>query len=64
MTTNTPFRLQIFVVDGDPDGLRTVERSNWNGKAVIFPRSLYPAIKRRDEFSQKSQAFWNVAGPA
>eukprot|EP01035_Chromulina_nebulosa_P010415 gene10415-13992_t len=42
----------IFVADGDPDGLRLVERSNWIGKAVVFPRALLPKIKGRDEFSQ------------
>lgn len=33
MTTTTPFSLRIFIVDGDPDGLRLVERSNWIVKA-------------------------------
>ncbi len=37
MNKPTPFSLRIFVADGDPDGLRLVERSNWIGKAVIFP---------------------------
>jgi hypothetical protein len=47
-----PFSLRIFVVDGDPDGLRVVERSNWVGKALVFPRALLPKIKWRPEFSQ------------
>jgi hypothetical protein len=47
-----PFTLKIFVADGDPDGLRVVERSNWSGKALVFPRSLLPKIKVRDEFAQ------------
>jgi hypothetical protein len=47
-----PFSLRIFVVDGDPDGLRLVERSNWVGKAAIFPRLLLPTIKQRTEFQQ------------
>lgn len=47
-----PFSLRIFVADGDPDGLRLVERSNWIGKAVVFPRTLLPTIKKRDEFGQ------------
>jgi hypothetical protein len=33
-----PFSLLIFVADGDPDGLRIVERSNWVGRALVFPR--------------------------
>jgi hypothetical protein len=28
------------------------ERSNWIGKAVIFPRALYPKVRNRDEFNQ------------
>ena len=48
----SPFSLRIFVADGDPDGLRIVERSNWIGKAVVFPRALLPKVKRREEFNQ------------
>jgi len=47
-----PFSLRIFVADGDPDGLRIVERSNWIGKAVVFPRPLLPKVKQREEFGQ------------
>lgn len=34
---SSPFSLRIFIVDGDPDGLRLVERSNWVGKTRMFP---------------------------
>lgn len=47
-----PFILHILVANGDPDGLRVVERSNWNGKAVVFPRALYPTVRKREEFQQ------------
>lgn len=49
---STPFSLRIFVADGDPDGLRLVERSNWVGKALMFPRALLPQVKQRPELSQ------------
>jgi hypothetical protein len=52
MSNQTPFSLHIFVVDGDPDGMRIVERSNWIGKAVVFPRAIYTRIRKRDEFNQ------------
>jgi hypothetical protein len=52
MSKSTPFSLRIFVADGDPDGLRLVERSNWIGKAIIFPRALYPSVRVREEFQQ------------
>ena len=49
---SAPFSLRIFVADGDPDGLRVVERSNWIGKELIFPRALLPRVKARDELRQ------------
>lgn len=52
MSGPKPFSLRIFVVDGDPDGLRLVERSNWVGKAMIFPRALLSRIKQRAELAQ------------
>lgn len=48
----TPFSLRIFVADGDPDGLRIVERSNWIGKALVFPRALLPQVRQRPELAQ------------
>ena len=52
MATNAPFSLRMFVVNGDPDGLRVIDRTNWNGKALVFPRTLLPQIKHRGEFGQ------------
>ncbi|HEX8523400.1 MAG TPA: GIY-YIG nuclease family protein [Tepidisphaeraceae bacterium] len=52
MINAVPFSLRIFVADGDPDGLRLVERSNWIGKAVMFPRALYTTVRNRSEFLQ------------
>ena len=58
---STPFSLKIFVANGDPDGLRIVERSNWIGRAIVFPRPLLPTIKQRDEFAQTGVYF--LLGP-
>lgn len=33
------FTLQIHAPFGEPDGLRIIERDNWTGQAVAFPRS-------------------------
>ena len=49
---SAPFSLRIFVADCDPDGLRVVERSNWIGRALVFPRALFPKVKARDELGQ------------
>jgi hypothetical protein len=48
----TPFSLRIFVADGDPDGLRIVERFNASARAVVFPRALLPQVKTRPELQQ------------
>ena len=52
MANQAAFSMRIFVADGDPDGLRLVERSNWIGKAVVFPRALYPKVRNREELQQ------------
>ena len=49
---STPFSLRIFVADGDPDGLRIVDKSNWIGKALLFPRALLAQVKARPELAQ------------
>ena len=51
MSGTTPFSLRIFVADGDPDGLRIVDKSNWIGKALMFPRALLPQVKARSELA-------------
>jgi hypothetical protein len=38
----TPFSLRIFVADGDPDGLRIVERFHASARALVFPLALAP----------------------
>ena len=48
----TPFSLRIFVADCDPDGLHIVDKSNWIGKALVFPRALLPQVKARPELAQ------------
>jgi len=50
VSTKTPYTIRIIVADGDPDGLKIVERGNWNGKALMFPRTLYSQIRNREEF--------------
>ena len=52
MNQMIPFSLRIFVADGDPDGLRIVDKSNWIGKALVFPRALLPQVKARPELAQ------------
>lgn len=47
-----PYTIRIFVPDGDPEGLRIIDRMNWTGVGVVFPRSKWGEIKKRIEFSK------------
>lgn len=41
--------LKMFLAFGDPKRLRTVELSNWTGKAVSGPRSEFDKVLEREE---------------
>ena len=45
-----PFTIRIFVPDGDPEGVRLIDRMNWTGIGLAFPRAKWPDIKQRPEF--------------
>jgi hypothetical protein len=47
-----PFSIKMFVPDGDPDGLRIVEKSNWTGVGVVFNRTNYKEVVGRNEFNK------------
>ena len=42
----------MFLVDGRPDGLRVVEKSNWSGKGLMCSRTQFPSIRHRSEFDR------------
>ena len=47
-----PFTIRIFVPDGDPEGVRVIDRMNWTGLGIVFPRDKWPSTKHRAEFSR------------
>ena len=52
MTHSNPYTLRIFVAEGDPEGLRIVERVNWTGRGLVIPRDRLAAVKVRPELQQ------------
>ena len=46
------FTLRMFVPDGDPEGVRFIDRMNWTGLGIVFPRSKWPEVKSREEFGR------------
>jgi hypothetical protein len=52
MSDTKPFSITIFLPGGDPDGLRTIEKSGWSGRGIVFPRSLFGVAKSRQELAR------------
>ncbi len=47
-----PFTIRIFVPDGDPEGLRIIDRMNWTGLGIVSPREGWGKIKQRAKLSR------------
>lgn len=54
MSNRRPFKIEIFMAEGLPDGLRLVRKSNWIGQGIVCPRGRYadPNVKKREEFDR------------
>lgn len=57
-----PYSIKIFLPGGDPDGLRTIEKSNWSGAGIVIPRSLMAEAKQRKEITRTG--VYVLVGPA
>ncbi len=53
----TPKTIKIFLVGGEPDGLRTVDLSGWSGKSIIIPRNKLKDVKDRPDCNKPSVYF-------
>ncbi len=52
MKSYRSFSVYIFVPSGDPDGLRIIEKFNWTGKALVFPRAILNEVRQHKELQQ------------
>lgn len=55
------FSVRIFIPSGNPEELRIVEKSNWTGLGLVFPRSLFPRVRQRPEL--KRAGVYVIWGP-
>lgn len=46
------FSVRVFLPDGDPDGVKVVEKSNWTGCGLVVPRSIFGEAKNRPELAR------------
>lgn len=42
--------IRVFLVDGTPQGMRLVDRSQWTGVCFTFSRADYSRARQREEF--------------
>jgi hypothetical protein len=42
-----PFSVRIFLADGDPAGVKVVEKSNWTGVGLVFAQPLFAEPHKR-----------------
>ncbi len=47
-----PFTIRIFVPGGDPEGVRLIDRMNWTGVGVAFPRTKWSEARERPELQR------------
>ena len=52
MSTAKGFSVKIFIPSGDPAGLRLIEKSNWTGRGLFFPRSVLQEARKRPELAR------------
>jgi len=49
--------IKIFLVDGEPNGLKTAELSNWVGQAIVIPRNKLKDTKNRQDCNKPAIYF-------
>lgn len=45
-----PYTIRIFVPNGDPQSVRIIDRMNWTGQGVVFPREKWTDTRSREAF--------------
>lgn len=52
MTEARGYSVRIFIPSGEPEGLRLVEKSNWTGLGLVFPRARFAEVRQRSELNR------------
>ena len=61
MSESMGFSVRIFIPTGEPEGLRVIEKSNWTGQGLFFPRTRYSEASRREELKRTGvYLLWDI----
>lgn len=58
---NKGFSINIYLPDGDPDGLRIIGKSHWTGKGLVIPRARFADFKGHPDL--QGAGVYVLAGP-
>ena len=47
-----PFTIQVFVPDGDANGIRVIDRMNWTVLGLVFPRAKWSEVRQCAEMQR------------
>ena len=63
MSKDLGFSVRIFIPTGEPEGLRVIEKSNWTGQGLSFPRAIYSEVRVREELKRAGvYVLWSPSG--
>ena len=51
-TRRRGFSVHVFLPNGDPDGVKVVEKDNWTGRGLVIPRAMFAEARTREEVSR------------
>jgi hypothetical protein len=51
-TKRRGFSVHVFLPNGDPDGVKVVEKDNWTGRGLVIPRVMFADTRGRDELGR------------
>lgn len=57
-----PFVIKIFCADGDPNGLRIINKSNWSGQGLACPRSMLPDYANNSVYKYDKPGVYVLVG--
>lgn len=52
MSRSRGFSVRVFLPSGEPEGIRLVEKSNWTGQGLVFPRAQFTEVRSRSELKR------------
>ena len=55
--------IQVFIPSGNPDDMKVIEKMQWTGIGLYFPRSVFTDVQERDELNRTGvYILWDPSG--